>query len=444
VSDTYSFRCPNCGAERTAPRNIVGRRVRCAECDALVTAPPEATPRERQLADTWDPDRDKLQPLAPEGPRVPTSARPAAAQDDFDPYYKWLAIPKAEQPPNHYRLLGVPLFEKDFDVISISTDRQMAHVKAQATGRHAALSQRLLNELANACACLLDPLKKQEYDADLKRDIAARKQAKTRKAEKAATAPTRAEASGRSPNLPVGTAAAPIFPPVSTELHEDSPAAAVPVDRAPSRWRESGTPPTARGRQAGSPPLLDINNHLAGAAVQPPPVASTLIPLEDEPPGDVPEEAPIAFRRQREEQDAEMDMTPMVDVTFLLLIFFMVTAAFALQRSKQLPTPEEDSPSATRSIEDYEEDPNVIIVRVDSYNTFHVTAADWEQEAPSEQELLIKLREAREGSGGEMATQLLVIANGEALYERVVTALDAGAAVGMDSIKLVTVEEDDE
>ena len=36
----------------------------------------------------------------------------------------------------------------------------------------------------------------------------------------------------------------------------------------------------------------------------------------------------------------------------------------------------------------------MIIVRVDAYNTFHVATPDWEQEAPSEQELLIKLRAA--------------------------------------------------
>ena len=26
---------------------------------------------------------------------------------NFDPYYKWLGIPPEEQPPNHYRLLGI-------------------------------------------------------------------------------------------------------------------------------------------------------------------------------------------------------------------------------------------------------------------------------------------------------------------------------------------------
>ena len=36
---------------------------------------------------------------------------------NFDPYYKWLAIPPNEQPPNHHRLLALPLFIDDSDVI---------------------------------------------------------------------------------------------------------------------------------------------------------------------------------------------------------------------------------------------------------------------------------------------------------------------------------------
>ncbi len=86
----------------------------------------------------------------------------------FDPYYKWLGIPPAEQPPNHYRLLGVVLFESDADVIAAAADRQMAHVKSFATGRYAAASQKLLNELARARVCLLNPERKVEYDTQVR------------------------------------------------------------------------------------------------------------------------------------------------------------------------------------------------------------------------------------------------------------------------------------
>jgi biopolymer transport protein ExbD len=156
---------------------------------------------------------------------------------------------------------------------------------------------------------------------------------------------------------------------------------------------------------------------------------------------------PVQFQTASLSSEAELDMTPMVDVTFLLLIFFMVTAAFALQKSFQLPAPDDSQPSTqARTLEDIEEDPRFVVVRIDRYNTYHVVTAAWdeEQEAPSEQDLLIKLRAARQAQvGGESPTNLLVAANGECRHERVVTALDAGVAVGMAKVQFVTVEEDE-
>ena len=73
-----------------------------------------------------------------------------------------------------------------------------------------------------------------------------------------------------------------------------------------------------------------------------------------EPVVQVAEEAPIEFRAPVTDSDAELDMTPMGDVTFLLLIFFMVTAAFTMQKSFQLPAPNEDVPS-TQVQEDLED-----------------------------------------------------------------------------------------
>ncbi len=44
------------------------------------------------------------------------------SMDSFDPYHKWLGIPKKEQPANHYRLLGITVFEPDLDVIEAAAD----------------------------------------------------------------------------------------------------------------------------------------------------------------------------------------------------------------------------------------------------------------------------------------------------------------------------------
>jgi serine/threonine protein kinase len=102
---------------------------------------------------------------------------PGDSGENFDPYYKWLGIPPDEQPPNRYRLLGVKLFETDQDVIESSADRQMAHLKRFAGGRRADLSQRLLNEVSEARACLLDTQAKLGYDTELRRTLPTEEEA---------------------------------------------------------------------------------------------------------------------------------------------------------------------------------------------------------------------------------------------------------------------------
>lgn len=93
--------------------------------------------------------------------------------EEFDPYYIWLGIPPHEQPPHHYRLLGLQLFESDPHVIQNAADRQMVHVKAQAHGRYGAYSQAILNHLSAARICLLNPDTRQAYDATLRQSAAA-------------------------------------------------------------------------------------------------------------------------------------------------------------------------------------------------------------------------------------------------------------------------------
>ncbi len=86
------------------------------------------------------------------------------SSEPFDPYYHWLGIPPDEQPPNHYRLLGINRLEENREVIQNAADRQMAHLRTFQTGPHAALSQKLLNEVSAARICLMSAEKKRAYD----------------------------------------------------------------------------------------------------------------------------------------------------------------------------------------------------------------------------------------------------------------------------------------
>ena len=102
---------------------------------------------------------------------------PANDSERFDPYYQWLAIPPKDQPPNHYRLLGVELFEANPDVIENAADKQTVHLRTFQLSKYRDLAEKLLNEIAAARICLLNPPKRAIYDAQLRE----RRQGKRRK-----------------------------------------------------------------------------------------------------------------------------------------------------------------------------------------------------------------------------------------------------------------------
>ena len=91
----------------------------------------------------------------------------------FDPYYTWLGIPAAEQPPHHYRLLGLSPFESDLTAISHASDRQQSFLKLQTKGEQGLLAEQLIRAVKTAERCLLDPLQKVAYDGNLRVSLAA-------------------------------------------------------------------------------------------------------------------------------------------------------------------------------------------------------------------------------------------------------------------------------
>lgn len=145
---------------------------------------------------------------------------------DFDPYRKWLGIPPQYQPPNHYRLLGIELFEADADVIANAADQRAIHLKTFASGPYAALSQRLLNEVAAARVCLLNPSEKAKYDSQLRTHLEA--EAATHVVVESASPPEGASSSriGKPKALPATPKIAAAF--------DSSPASATNADAAAS------------------------------------------------------------------------------------------------------------------------------------------------------------------------------------------------------------------
>jgi biopolymer transport protein ExbD len=126
---------------------------------------------------------------------------------------------------------------------------------------------------------------------------------------------------------------------------------------------------------------------------------------------------------------ADVDMTSMVDVTFLLLIFFMVTASFKLQKSIEMPRQQSDS--AGPVVEPATEQ---ISLQVDQYGSFLVMTPDWELETPGKQNLTSALKTASEQSNQPL--QLSIEVHELARLKALVAALDAGATAGFSDIRV--------
>jgi biopolymer transport protein ExbD len=149
-------------------------------------------------------------------------------------------------------------------------------------------------------------------------------------------------------------------------------------------------------------------------------------------------EPEVSFAYQRDASEDEMDMTPMVDVTFLLLIFFMVTASFATEQAMDVPPNQEDVPSTV--FVNPEDQNDVVEVIVDQNNSYRITSRDFEEsEAPSETQMRAEVRNAKELLN---ARKLLVTAHEQAWTERVVAALDFGDTLGFEEVQLRTTTQE--
>jgi len=150
----------------------------------------------------------------------------------------------------------------------------------------------------------------------------------------------------------------------------------------------------------------------------------------------------VSFKKNELPKD-DMDMTPMVDVTFLLLIFFMITASFSSEKVFEKPPPLSDSSSKPPDKPPDQSD--TVRVQIDEFNAYTVIFSTGdEREASSKQDLLLALGEARaEASSGkeDEVLKLLVDAHEECIHASIVAALDAGREAGFGSLSVTVVEE---
>jgi len=166
----------------------------------------------------------------------------------------------------------------------------------------------------------------------------------------------------------------------------------------------------------------DANMAAVAAEVELPPVRSRG--------EEMPEQFQLSIRKSK--IDDEMDLTPMVDVVFQLLIFFMVTASFALHKTIETPSPDPDQKGATQSIQTLDELEGVaILVRIDGQNGILIDDEPLADDSRVVDALRDKMR-------AEQKSEVIITADAAAWHRTVVKVVDAANEVGMQKIRLAT------
>lgn len=133
------------------------------------------------------------------------------------------------------------------------------------------------------------------------------------------------------------------------------------------------------------------------------------------------------IRPRRHKRNVLVDMTPLIDVVFLLLIFFMVSTTF--DRQTQLKV---DLPEASSTAEESQE-LRVIEVVVDARGHFYLD----NQELVTHD--LKTLKQAlKKAAKGEADVPVRVTSDRRAPFEAVIMVMDAAGQLGMSHLSFLT------
>ncbi|NNC77884.1 MAG: biopolymer transporter ExbD [Woeseiaceae bacterium] len=126
----------------------------------------------------------------------------------------------------------------------------------------------------------------------------------------------------------------------------------------------------------------------------------------------------------------EVNLTSLIDVVLLLLIFFMVSTSFVKQSQISIRLPETDSATLV------EELPEQIDIMITESGTFLVNGRELINNRPE------TIRNAlRKISGGDSSLPLTISADANARHQYVVTAMDVAGRLGFTQINIATVND---
>ena len=133
----------------------------------------------------------------------------------------------------------------------------------------------------------------------------------------------------------------------------------------------------------------------------------------------------MKFRRQRRE-DVGINLTPLIDVVFLLLIFFMVSTTFTRETQLSIDLPEAEGKVAEITEEKIE-------ILIDEAGRYRVNGQGLvDNRMRTLQAAIYKI------SAGDTTLPMIITADAQAAHEDVVRAMDAAGQMGFVHLSIST------
>jgi biopolymer transport protein ExbD len=154
------------------------------------------------------------------------------------------------------------------------------------------------------------------------------------------------------------------------------------------------------------------------------PISYSVDPLDDEE-----EEEALAIGKLERKSD-ELDLIPMVDCVFLLLVFYMITASYALQKTIEMGKPAAEKKGAMQSVQSSDDTTqSSVIVQIDAQNRISVDDVPLASASGLADRLRAKMN-------GEQKNNLVIEADPRALHETVVAVVDAAHELQFQHVRM--------
>lgn len=132
----------------------------------------------------------------------------------------------------------------------------------------------------------------------------------------------------------------------------------------------------------------------------------------------------------RPKDEPEVNMTSMIDVVFLLLIFFMVSTSFTKQSQLSIRLPQADNSGVI------EEASESIDLMITEQGTYLVNGRELVNNKPE------TIRNALQKiSGGNTDLPITISADANARHQYVITAMDVAGKLGFVQINIATIND---